>query len=782
MLNLYRAVGALVICGLLIAPATQAAEASDTSSQASPAGFVVKDIKLEGLQRISDGTLLSYLPINVGDRLTEARVQSAIRALYKSQFFQTVALLRDGNTLIVRVHERPSVRSFTLSGNKDIKSGPLKESLRGLGIAEGRIFNQSALDEVKSELVRQYHSRGKYAVKVETDVKHVGNNQVDVEVKIKEGSKAKIREINIVGNHAFSDTTLLDKFKLKEHHFWSWVDDDDAYSKDKFDGDVETLKSYYMNRGYADFQVKSTDVSISPNLSDIYITISVHEGKVYKVGDVKLVGNLKIPEDELRKFVFVRKGATYAQSAVTASSDWMKRRLGDYGYGFAEVKAVPEIHQDTNTADVVFNIDPGRRVYINRVHFKDKDGSTNDEVFRREMRQYEGTWYSSTLLELSKARIKRLPYVEDVDSDTAKVPGHPDLVDVNYDIKERNAGQFLFSIGYASQLGPLVNVGVTHSNFLGSGKRVSMNLTRTTYSSNYSLSETDPYFTINGVSRTITGYYSSSSSLARNTSSLDTTQWGGEYQLSFPLSEFSGFRIGVEPRHTELLTSQYSSDELINFVRNNGAVFATPIGYGTKFNSYLVNFGYFRDTRNRSIFATRGSLNSVNLKVTGPGSDVDYYKLIYNHISYLPIYKNISLGFNGEIDYGKAFGSTNRYPPFENFYAGGPDSVRAFRENYLGPLDSRGYPFGGALRTYLQTELLFPAPEGSPARFSLFFDVGNVYATANDFDPSKLRASAGVGVVWVTAIGALRFSVGKPIRSFPGDQTETLQFTIGSVF
>lgn len=769
------------LCLLLILPLVASVSYAQTQAEA----FVVEDIRIEGLQRISEGTLLTYLPITVGDKLSTQDVQNAIRSVYSSGFFHNVTLLRDDNVLLVKVQERPSISSFSLKGNEDIDSDILLDSLRNMGLAEGRIFNRSTLDRVKQELTRQYHSRGKYGVEVETFVDELPNNLVAVQIDVNEGDVASIRQINIVGNSIFNDELLLETFELKATNWTSAFDSDDAYSQEKLTGDLENLESYYMNRGYADFGIKSTQVSISPTLEDMFLTVNIHEGEIYKIDEVKFVGDLVIPEQTLRDFILIPEGSTFSMARATAIAEYLKNLLGNRGYGFAEVTPYPQVELETNKVDVVFLIEPGRITYVNEIRFLGDTG-TLDEIFRREMRQFEGTWYINSKVERSKIRLTRLPFIENVTYESVPVPGHPDLIDLEYTIKQRQAGNFLFSVGYGSEIGVILNAGISHSNFLGTGDRVALNLSKTTFRESYSVSHTDPYFTIDGISRRFSAFYTKSESFIRNASNLDTTYYGADLSFGIPFSEYTGARVGLGVRHTQLLSNIYTSQELLDFIQNNGSPYQTLFGPATEFETYELSLGYYRDTRNRVIFASRGALSQVKLDVALPGSGVQYYTLAFKHTGFVPLPLDLTLGFNGEIAFGKQLGDTTVLPPYKNFYAGGPDTVRSYRDNYLGPLDSRGLPLGGAMRTYLQTQLIFPPPGegGGPGaiRFSLFFDVGNVYATPSDFEASELRASTGVAVVWLSPLGAMRFSLGTPIWEQPGDRTETFQFSVGSTF
>lgn len=748
--------------------------------------FVVRDIRIEGAQRISDGTLLNYLPINVGDELTPVRIQAAIRALYSSGFFKEIALRREGNTLVVSVLERPSIASFSLEGNKDIDSDILLDSLRSMGLAEGRLFNRATLGQVKKEMIQQYHARGKYGVRIDADVRDLGDNKVDISIDIKEGTVASIKTLDITGNKAFDEDVLAEVLELSSTDTFSFLTGDDAYDSQKLRGDLETLKSYYMDRGYADFYIESTGIEISHDFRDIYLSIAVHEGDVYTISEVKFSGQLILPESELRRFVLVKPGSVYSLALAVRSSEFIAKRLSLEGFGFATVTPVPKLDKETKTVSVTLLVEPGRRVYVNNIKFTGNI-TTQDIVYRREMRQLEGSWLAEGDINRSKERIRRLPYVESADYEVIPVPGALDMVDVEFDIKEREAGSFLFSIGYGSRVGALINVGVTNANTFGTGDRLSVNIARTEFSEQYQFSHTDPYSTINGVARTTSLSYSSSEGLVRNSSALDTEQYATGLVFGYPITEYAGLNFGLNASHLELLTNPTSSAELIDFVENNGDTFLSLFGPGTAFNAYELQTALYIDTRNRAIFADRGSRSQILGNVALPGSGVEYYTVVLSHLRYIPLFAGLTLGINSQIGWGEALGDTTILPPFKNFYAGGPDTVRNFRDNFLGPLDSNGFPLGGAFSTVLQTELLLPpygAGDGGDgaARFGLYLDIGSVYATPSDFDKDLLRASTGVAATWLTPLGAMRFSYGVPIREQPGDQTERFQFTIGTVF
>lgn len=794
------------LTALLAVPAVLAQSAGDE--------FTVGDIRIEGLQRISEGTVYNYLPVNIGDRLDRRRVEEALRALYATGFFRDVEIRRDGGALVVAVRERPSIESFTISGNKDIKSEDLEKSLRSVGLARGKTFNQSTLDEVERFLTDQYYSRGKYAVKVDTRVEEVADNRVRIAIDIVEGKRSKIRQINIVGNEAFEDDDLLDAFTLSTPNWLSWYRSDDRYSREELSGDLEKLRSYYLDRGYANFEIDSTQVAISPDKSDMFVTINVDEGDVYRISDVKIAGNLVVPESQLWPLVQVRRGDIFSQKMLTATTELMALRLGQDGYAFAKIEPVPIADQDAKEIAVTFLVEPGNRAYVRRINFS---GSTsiNDDVLRREMRQMEGGYLSNAAVERSKQRLQRLPFVESVEVETNPVPGTPDLVDVDFKIKEGLPGQFSGGIGYSESQSILLNGSFIHSNFMGTGNRVAAEANAGQYSQVYSLSHTDPYTTIDGVSRTLSATYRKYSQFTSSSSDFETDTGTLAVDYGWPISEFQSVRAGLAFQRSDLFTDPFSSArEALTWVQNNGRTYTKtssvgvpPVGvtyYGTKFDTYELSLGWGFDSRNRTIFASRGARHRLGVTLAVPGSDVQFYILNYDYLQFVPISKWFTLMLNTEIGYGMDVGDTTSVPPYRQFFAGGPESVRGFRASWLGPRDSFGNPYGGNLKFTNQFELLLPMPEkySSTARFSAFFDIGNVFSTGHvdfvgtdgvtpvsyEFDFDKLKYSAGLAVQWLAPLGVFRFSYAFPLNAEKGngieygDRTENFQFSIGQAF
>jgi len=783
-------------------------------AQGAPAAFTVGDIKVEGLQRISEGTVYNYLPVNIGDRFDARRAEEALRALYATGFFSDVELRRDGGTLVVAVKERPSIESFTIEGNKDIKTEDLEKSLRNVGLARGKTYNESTLDEVKRFLTDQYYSRGKYGVKVDTRVEELPDNRVRIAIDIAEGKRSRIRQINIVGNAAFDDDELLGQLKLSTPNWLSWYRQDDRYSREELSGDLEKLRSYYLDRGYANFEVTSTQVTIAPERDDMFITVNVKEGDVYRISDVKVAGNMVVPEEQLRSLVQVHKGDVFSRRMLTQTTELMALRLGQDGYAFAKIDPVPQIDQETKEISVTFLVDPGNRAYVRRINFLGTT-SINDDVLRREMRQMEGGYLSNAAVDRSKLRLQRLPYIEKVDVETTPVPGSPDLVDVDFTIKEGLPGQFSGGIGYSESQSVLLNGSFVHSNFMGTGNRVAAEANAGRYSKVFSLSHTDPYTTIDGVSRTISATWRRIDQFTQASSDFKTDTGTLALDYGWPISEFQSLRLGGAANRSDLLTDPLASaQEALEWVQNNGNSYTTtaeygipPITYtyyGTKFDTYSLVLGWGFDSRNRGIFADRGARHRANISYTLPLSDVEFYAVNYDYLQFVPISRWFTLMLNTELAYGDSLGSTTSIPPYRRFFAGGPESVRGYSESRLGPKDTFGNPYGGNMKLTGQFELLLPMPEKwrNSARFSLFFDAGNVFSTDSvtyvgrdrvtpveyDFNLGDIKYSTGVAVQWLAPLGVFRFSYAFPLNASDGDavnypdETEGFQFSIGQAF
>ncbi|HUJ28547.1 MAG TPA: outer membrane protein assembly factor BamA [Myxococcales bacterium] len=800
-------------------------QAAVVFAQGAPeADFTVGDIRVEGLQRVSEGTVYNYLPVNIGDHLTAQRVREAIRALYATGFFRDVQLRRDGHTLVVVVAERPSIESFEITGNKDIKTEDLQKSLRGVGLATGKTFDRSVLEDVTQYLTDQYFARGKYGVRIDTKVEEEAGNRVKVKVDIKEGNRAKIRQINIVGNTRFKPKDILDTLELKTPNWLSWYKQDDRYSRESLQGDLEKVRNFYMDRGYANFQLDSTQVAIAPEKEDIFITINVDPGQVYKISSIKVAGTFVVPQAELERLVLVHPGEIFDRKLITSSQELMQNRMGRDGYAFAKVEPVPTADNANHTVALTFFVDPGNRVYVRNITFS---GVTriNDEVLRREMRQLEGGWLSNVALERSKQRIQRLPYVKSVDFETTPVAGVPDQVDVNYKIEEGPASQLSGGVGYSETFKFQLNASFADADFLGSGERVAVELNGGAFSKVYTVAWTNPYTTIDNLQRTISASYrdvtqfvSSSSNFSSETLTLGPT-W------AYPISETMYLRFGAVFESSQLLTNSLtSSEQAQQWVQENGHPYQRLahddasnneyVFYGSNFKNVQAVVGWDWDTRNRTLFADRGMHQALSFSATTPGSDVRYWIGNYQLIKYVPVWHSWTFSFLEGVDYGAPLGTTTAIPPYRQFFGGGPDNVRGFRESLLGPLDQFGNPYGGNLRITSQNELIFPMPSkwAQTARVSLFYDMGGVYETGTRLqfygpdnvtkadclpgDPcyrvigfSSLKRSVGVAVTWLAPIGLFRFSLGVPLNARNGngvttwsDQTEVFQFSVGQAF
>jgi outer membrane protein insertion porin family len=768
--------------------------------------WVVRDFRVEGAQSLLDGTIYNYLPINIGDTIDAQLIRESIRALYDTEFFQDIEFRRDGDTLVIAVLERPTIAEFTFDGNKDFKDDDLERMLRDTDLAAGKMFDRSMLDELTRFLTDEYFGRGKYAANIDASVEDLPDNRVRVHIEIEEGDRAKIREINIIGNTVFEDDEILGNFELSTGSLFSKFRKDNLYDKQALEGDLETLRSYYMDRGYADFNVTDVQVSISPDKTDIFISISVEEGEVYTIRSVDLAGNLVIPEPALRLYVYPQPGQEFSQRLVTFTEQDITTILGRDGYAFAEVQAIPELDRETKEVDLTVFVEPRNRVYVRRINFNGAENA-NDEVFRRETRQLEGGILSNELLELSQQRIQRLAYIEEVEFETVEVPGSLDLVDVEFDITEGLPGSMGGNVGYSDSQGIILGGNFVHSNFLGTGNRVQFDLNGGKFYKVYAASYTEPYRNMNGLSRQIAIQYQDITQFSSVTSDFSTKTVSGGMTWGLPISEVQTVQLGFNYQEAELLMSRFSSEQAQQWVQNNGKpfeVFADSGLFGTKIASVDIVAGWIFDQRNRALFPDLGMRSSFSLQASLPGSDVEYYVAAYNVEKFFRLPGAWRFRINSNINFGDAYGDkTTALPPFRNFFGGGPSNVRGFKENYLGPRDSFGNPNGGNLMVANQFELVVPTPAkfGASARLAMFVDVGNVFHTGGvqfydrlgdtldtGFDYDKLKRSFGFGVEWLSPMGLLQFSYAVPMNKdretdrFFADQTENFQFTIRNAF
>ncbi len=736
--------------------------------------FEIADIRVEGLQRIAPGTVFNYLPVKVGDRFDEQESERAIRSLFRSGYFKDIELERENGVLVVKVVERPAISSIKLKGNKDIETEPLLDSLRDIGFAEGQVFNRSLLEKVEQELERQYFSRGKYGVNIETTVTPLDRNRVGILIDVSEGVVARIKQINIVGNDEFKDETLLDQFEQSTSGFFSFYTKNDQYSKQKLAADLETLRSWYQDRGYIKFNIESTQVAITPDKKDIYITINVSEGAQYRVSDIKLSGDLVLPPEELFPEFQINAGEVFSRKQVTSTVTRLSDKLGNRGYAFANVNTVPDVNEETREVALTFFVDPGKRVYVRRINFSGNI-KTRDDVLRQEMRQMEGGWFSAQKVERSRTRLQRLGFFEQVNVETPAVPASPDQVDVNYSVTEQPSGSISLGIGFSQTSGVLLNGSISQNNFLGTGRRVSAAINNSAVNRLYSFSYLNPYYTIDGISRGFGMFYRETDADEANITRYSTDTYGANMTYGFPVSETDTFRFGFTADSLKLKLSNFASNEVRAFVDQNGDSFKT----------FGITGSWAHDTRNRRVFPTKGGIQSISLEAKVPGSELEYYKITGKMERYIPLTNLLVLEAQGEVGWGDGFGDFDSLPFFENFFAGGVRSVRGYEDNSLGPRDSTNDPLGGSFRTVGTLAISFPPPfltETNSVRLSAFYDIGNVFPGTENFDVNDLRMSVGIAGTWLSPVGPLAISIAQPFNDQSGDDLQEFQFTLGAGF
>ncbi len=812
----------------LLSLALASALALPAWAQATLTPFTISDIRIDGLQRIGAGTVFTYLPVERGDTLDQAKAAEALRALYKTGFFSDVRLDHQGDILVVTVIERPAINKLTLAGNKDIKTEDLMKGLKDIGLAEGETYNPLNLDRVTQELTRQYNNRGKYGVQITPNIEQLDRNRVNVTINVKEGKAARIRHINLIGNENFADDDITKSWESHTGSWLSWYKRDDQYSREKLSGDIEKLNSWYLNRGYVDFSLDSTQVAISADKKDLFITAGLTEGDVYNFGTVTVTGDTILPKDEIEKIsAVIRPGTTFSRSILELVSSAITNRLSNIGYAFAKVNPIPAIDRDKRTVGIDLQVQPGPRVSVRRILFKGNT-RTADSVLRREMRQFEGSWYSQAALDRGKVRLDRLGYFEEVSVDNAPVPGSNDQVDVTYTVKETTSGSISAGIGFSQLSGLNLQLQLSENNFLGTGNRVSVAVSRSTYQKRFDFSFTNPYFTDDGLALGYNIWYRQFDYSSYNVAQYSTNNGAAQVFLGIPISESDSISLMAGVDSNEILASLGSTaPSIIDYLR--------AVGTST-FRSARIQAAWARDTRNNYFTPVVGSTQKFSAEITLPGSTVQYYKLQYDFAKYWPISRSLVLKTGVNLGYGDAYGKTfaanvcytdptpptpptpdNPNPPappappppsnpclpgspdfqrvvhadslpfFENFYAGGISSsgrVRGFMDNTLGPAykNTFGYsqPLGGSLLLAGTVEAIFPKLFDSPsARVSAFLDVGNVFDGYNNFDAGELRASVGVALLWRSPMGPLSISYALPIRQKDGDRVERLQFNFG---
>jgi len=732
--------------------------------------FVIKDIRVEGIQRTEAGTVFSYLPVKVGDTMTDEKAAEAIRALFATGFFKDVTLEAQDGVLIVGIQERPSIAQLDFVGMKDFDKATVTKALAQVGLAEGRIFDKSLLDRAEQELKRQYLSRGKYAVNVTTTVTPLERNRVALNFTIDEGDVAKIREIRIIGANAFREKDLLSQFFLRTPGIMTWYSKADQYSRQKLSADLETLRSYYLDRGFLEFNVDSTQVSITPDKKDIYITIAITEGPQYKVSDIKVAGEPLLPEDEVRGLIRLKPGDVFSRARLTESTKAISDRLGNDGYAFANVNAAPQLDKENRLAAFTFFVDPGRRVYVRRINITGNN-RTRDEVIRRELRQFEGGWFSAEKVSLSKRRVDKLGYFTEVNVETPAVQGTTDQVDVNINVAERPTGNVLLGAGFGSGEGLILSGSISQNNIFGSGKHVSLSVNSSRINTVYALSYTDPFYTPDGVSRGFDIYLRKLDALFGGIGRYRTETLGAALRFGVPVTEIDTITYGVGYEDTKITTY----DDSPAFYKDYVATF------GAKNTAVPLNAGWARDGRDSLIYPTSGTLQKASAEIGAPVADLKYYKTQYQYQRYFPLSRLYTLMLNGELGYGKGYGD-KPLPFFKNFYVGGVNSLRGYRTYTVSPKDANNNPRGGSHKVLGNAEFMFPFPgleNDRSVRMSAFMDAGFAGET---YQASDLRYSTGVSVLWVSPMGPLKISVAMPLRPKPGDVKQPFQFTFGGAF
>ena len=757
----------------------------------SAQAFVIADIRVEGLQRISAGSVFGSIPYNVGDDIGIAEIRSIARSLFETENFDDVQIGRDGNVLVVVIKERPTIDSIEFEGNKAIKTEALLEGLEKSGLAEGQIFKKVTLEHIASDLESQYVSQGRYDAGIETTVVNLPRNRVAIKVDVFEGNVSGIRHINIVGNSVFDDEMLIDKLELKLPSLFSFYTKDDQYSREKLQGDIESLESYYLDRGYLNFRVDSTQVAIAPNMEDVYITFNVTEGDQFTVSAVDVAGELRdIPEESIRGLLITRPGQIFSREYMTASEERIEAVLGNAGYTFASATGEPVVDEGGNTVTIRYFVDAGQRAYVRRVSFQGNT-VTQDEVLRREMRQMEGGWASTAMIEASKIRLQRLGFFKEVNVETPSVPGTEDQIDVNFSVEEQPSGSISATVGFAEDTGLILGLQYQESNVFGTGNSINIGVNRSDYQEALNFSFFDPYFTVDGVSRGYSVFFRRSDFGDFNIASFSTDSYGVSMNFGYPISEISRISFSLGYENTNIKEGIIPAQEISEFVNKEG----------NKFDLLSISASYSMSALNRGLLPTAGRSQSISFEMTIPGSELEFYRINYSGQIFFPLWGPTVLRLRSDLGYGDAFGGTDTFPFYKHFFAGGMGSVRGFESNTLGPRATPSPqdqfndpdPIGGNALVELSAEILFPLPfieDQSQMRSVLFFDAGNVFNTncpdvsvyCLDLEDGELRYSAGLAVTWITGFAPISFALSFPINEKDGDESEAFQFELGKTF
>ncbi|WP_110666973.1 outer membrane protein assembly factor BamA [Salinicola halophilus] len=765
-----------------------------SSPLALAAPFEISDIRVEGLQRVSAASVFNAFPVSADETVNDQELGDAARTLFDTGLFDDIRLSRDGDVLIVNVVERPSIAEINIEGNSQISEDDLRDGLRDAGLAEGQVLQRSTLEEMQRELERLYQSQGRYSSSIDSSVEQLERNRVRVNIDINEGAVAKIRQINVVGNDAFDDDTLRDLFQLEDKPSWffGWFSDDE-YSREALSGDLETLRSWYLDRGYANFSISSTQVSISPDKSRIFVTINVDEGKRYKFDQIDFDGDLKMDDARARELVTAEPGDYFSQSALTASSEALRQKLGADGFAFADINAVPTLNDADNTANITFRVDPGRRAYVRRINFEGNT-TTQDEVLRREMIQMEGAPASTDQISQSRQRLERLGFFRQVDVDTRPVAGEPDQLDVTYSVQEQPSGSISASVGFSQSAGVIYGAALSQNNFLGTGNRVNIGAQRSDTFTNINFGFTDPYWTLDGISRGYNLFYRETDYEDSDISTYSTDSYGGNINFGYPINDLSRLNFGVGLEQLSIDTYDDTPSEIVKYTEDEGEDFL----------NYKLTASWTRNNLNRGIMPTAGSYQRVSLETAAPGSDAEYYKMRYRGQRLFELNPDWSVKFSSNLGYADTLGSGDPYPFYENFYSGGLGSVRGYTSNTLGPRttergDGDDDTLGGNVLVEGSAELIYPFPwveDRRSLQTSIFLDAGNTYLTdcydvVDGDGPSScesgvnlddLRYSLGLGLSWLTPVGPLTFSVAKPLNEKDGDDPQVFQFSLGQTF